>query len=57
MFESIDDFFSRIYANFPKDRIFVWPSKKKEGKCQIWTIEQAKQYLAYLKSKEAENGK
>src|SRR3990167_11333285 len=46
MSENSEQFYSRSYWGDKK--ILVYPLKRNVGKCEIWTLEQAKQYVNYL---------
>lgn len=50
-YESSREFLDRSYVNWVKDKVLVFPEKAGVGKCVIWNVEQARQYLSYLKSK------
>ena len=58
--ETLTEFYSRIYTNFGAwnklGKVFVWPSKyqkeKDKSKPQVWTIQTAKNYIAWLESKQ-----
>ncbi len=52
--ETLDEFFNREYTDFTNDKVFVYPQIRGKGKHQIWSIEQAKQYINYLKAEELE---
>ena len=44
--ETLEQFFDRSYGTL--DRVFVYPKKRGVGKPEIWTLQQRKQYIAYL---------
>ena len=50
MTETITQFYGRIYVNFVRDIVFVYPHKIGLGKPDKWTTQQAKQYLNHLNS-------
>ena len=52
MLETTEQFYSRVFVNFCNNKVFIFPTKKREGKCEVWSIEQAKQYLNYLSQEE-----
>lgn len=52
MTETKEQFYDRSY--FGLNKVLVYPNKRNTGKCEIWTIEQANQYLNYLERKENE---
>ncbi len=61
MVESIENFFNRIYVdfvanvgNYYQGRVLVWSYKRGLGKAEIWTLEDARQYLRYLQQQEME---
>ncbi len=64
MTEEIDNFYDRIYVNATgyNPVVLVFPSVKtknlitsdKKLRPERWTVEQAKQYIRYLKSEEIE---
>ena len=45
--ETLEHFFDRMYR--ASDKVFVYPVKRNKGNPQIWTLEQAEQYINYLK--------
>lgn len=54
MKESVSTFEQRCYFNFVKGKVFVWTSlKAKQDRMakrpEIWDMETAKRYIAYLK--------
>ena len=50
--ETIEHFFDRMYRGL--DKVFVYPNKRNIGKPEIWTLEQAEQYVNYLKQNSVE---
>ena len=50
-----DNFYERTYWNWVAEKVFVYPYKRNIGKPEIWTIEQARQYVNYLEQNERAN--
>ena len=49
MSEAIENFYNRIYVDFTRDKVWVYPSVIGKGKPEIWTLQQKEQYVNYLK--------
>ena len=54
MMEKLEHFFNRIYVDFARDKVWVYPKTRGKGNFQIWTLEQAIQYFNYLKQNSVE---
>lgn len=52
--ENLDEFFSRAYVIFPLDKVMVFPKKIGIHTPDIWTIEEARQYIKYLENERIE---
>lgn len=50
--ESVEEFMDRVYVDFILEKALVFPHKIGEEKPQRWTLDQLRQYVLYLKSKE-----
>lgn len=53
--ETINQFIDRIYTNFTKDTVLVFPSKRALKPDVIstpdkWTVQQARDYIKYLEN-------
>ena len=46
--ETEEQFFNRVYVDFERDKVWVYPTTRGKGKPDFWTIQQARQYLNYL---------
>lgn len=55
MTETKDSFYERSYWNWAREKVLVYPRKRNEGKCEIWTLQQATQYVNYLERNERAN--
>ena len=53
--ETVEGFLDRIYVDFIGEKVWVYPRRTGIGECEAWTLEQAKQYVRYLKQKEDED--
>jgi len=48
--EASEHFMDRIYVDFTRDRVLVFAKNRAVGPAEIWSTEQAKGYLKYLKA-------
>lgn len=50
--ETLDEWFERIYVNFPREIVFVYPVKLNKGPATIWKLKDARDYVKYLEQEE-----
>jgi hypothetical protein len=44
-----DNFFDRIYVSFIDQEVFVFKDKNKSSRPEKWSMQEAKEYLRFLK--------